>query len=131
MIAVALVLHYLADFLLQPRWMAKEKSIKFRVLLQHLSIHSLVFSIGLAPFGLYNALIFSGWNIIFHGIIDWYIWRGYKSFVLWRLKKGRDISLMVNQEWRYWEDKWFYDTIGFDGLLHALTLVLLSNMLFN
>jgi hypothetical protein len=31
--------------------------------------------------------------------------------------------------WKYWEDHWFFTTIGFDQLLHGLTLIYLAGAL--
>ena len=36
------------------------------------------------------------------------------------------IALQENiKNYKYWEDHWFYTTIGFDQLLHSATIILL------
>lgn len=141
-------LHFLADFILQPREMGKKKSSDFRWLFGHLSIQFLVF------------LPFVGWrlsamNALIHGIIDRNIWRGYKIFAGFRVKKlvdeqeryyreinqlkpidspeeekviehfRKNWTLHQIQGFQFWEDHWFYVTIGFDQFLHAATLLYL------
>jgi hypothetical protein len=146
----ALICHYVGDFLLQSREMGQKKSTDFGVLLDHLSILFRTFCIGMIPsltWHLYSmhpdlglmyatltavilSLILSGGNTIVHGMIDGTIWTLYKVDVKRRLMKkiykyGGNSS-MLDQEiagFRYYEDKRFYDTIGADQLLHALTIV--------
>ena len=106
-------LHFVADFLLQSRKMGKEKSEKFPVLLQHLSIQFIVFSV--FTFNLKFALL----NTLVHGIIDWNIWKFYKYTVYFRDKTA------TKETWKYWEDHIFYTIIGLDQYLHSLTLIVL------
>lgn len=115
MLAKLLVIHYVADFLLQPREMGKKKSSEPKWLAGHLLIQFLCF------------LPFAGWlfallNCAVHGIIDWYIWRAYKYSVL---KRFPDAGV----DYKYYEDHLFYSTIGFDQLLHGLTLFYLAGYL--
>jgi hypothetical protein len=131
-----LVLHYVADFLLQPREMGKKKSQELKWLFGHLAIQATIF------------LPFTSWqfalaNAAVHGVIDWNIWRGYKYLVMKRIydKDGNlyvygvsegkpHHSLMSDAgEWRFWEDHFFYSTIGLDQLLHAVTLIILAGKL--
>jgi hypothetical protein len=118
--------------------MGKKKSIELPWLYKHLTIQYSVFFIGLIFFiGPVNALLFSVWNIVAHGIIDWNIWKLYKLSVYKRLvaeaNEFKNISLKEKEawivesgkNWQYWEDHWFYATIGFDQLLHAITIILL------
>ena len=124
-ISVALLLHYGLDFLLQPRWMAKDKSWRLEVLL----LHGLVLVGGFAPvFG----LAFAVWNAVIHCLIDWWVWRIYRKTVVHRILRqsgsARGYAGTIGN-WKYYEDKMFYDFIGADQLLHVLTLVgLLSAM---
>jgi hypothetical protein len=151
LIAWMLVLHFIADFILQPRTMGKKKSENIYWLIGHLLIQFFVMALGLvhvvghtkgADIALANAFV--------HGLIDWYIWKGYKLVALWKIKKEAaktvDYRLandtrfkdevrenMIADEvkfqaphWKYWEDHWFFVTIGLDQLLHALTLIALA-----
>jgi hypothetical protein len=130
--AKLLALHFTADFLLQPREMGKKKSSHLSWLAGHLAIQWTIFA-------LFTNWQFATANALIHGVIDWNIWRGYKWFVGQRLYDGfgnKWKSLMQGKphhslmsdggEWQFWEDHWFYATIGFDQLLHAITLAYLA-----
>lgn len=131
-------LHFIADFLLLSREMGKKKSEDVKVLLEHLGIQFLVMFIGLMFVAIPSiAFSISLLNIVFHGLIDWNIWRLYKKFAHYRIKKGIDKHLQVSygtreghvNEWKYYEDHWFYATIGFDQFLHVSTLVMILEIL--
>jgi hypothetical protein len=151
-----LVLHFIADGLLQSREIGKKKSIEFKWLLRHLMIQVAVFFIGIGLFlvtsiytsaqiplffitlySLYKGIMFALWNAIIHGIIDWHIWRGYKLLVMKRIQKNPDHELLADDPydkanpWKYWEDKFFYDTIMLDQLLHGITIVGLALWMFS
>jgi len=128
---LSFVLHFIADFLLQSRDMGKNKSSKPLVLAQHVGIQISVVFFGLLPFvGLTKSAEISVLNGLIHGLIDWNIWRAYKHMVERRLyaagptgPRGDPAHLLwVNDSWQYWEDHWFYATIGLDQLLHVSTL---------
>jgi hypothetical protein len=142
MIAKLLVLHFIADFILQSREMGKKKSSEWRWLLAHLSIQFGIFLFVGWKFALANALV--------HGLIDWNIWKLYKLSAHLRINKRVDLVYLVKfmeegkhpkpsfkknlykkevAGWQYWEDHLFYTTIGFDQLLHGLTLYYLAGFL--
>lgn len=135
-----MVLHFVADFILQSREMGKKKSSELKWLAYHLAIQFTVFCLVGWKFALANALI--------HGVIDWHIWKGYKIIAHYRLMRRADLSSWMNgnlniphevrraekygellKDFQYWEDHWFYTTIGFDQLLHMSTLVILAHYL--
>jgi len=120
-IAKLFVLHFVADFILQSREMGKKKSSEWRWLAAHLAIQFTVFLLVGWKFALANALI--------HGIIDKNIWNLYKLSVLWRCPEFAKISTEDQAAFPFWEDHLFYATIGFDQLLHALTLIYLAGYL--
>ena len=134
MIIYLFFLHFVSDFILQSREMGKKKSEDFFWLLNHILIILCVFSFGL----LFTNLKFVFINAIIHGIIDWNIWKLYKYFVMRRLYAPGPSSpendpahpLMVKETWKYWEDSWFYATIGLDQLLHFTTIVILYEWMF-
>lgn len=133
MIAKLLILHFIADFVLQTRDMGTKKSSEWRWLLAHLAVQFVIF----APF---TSVLFALANCAVHGVIDVSLWNIYK----WTVKKRIHIDEHGNQchslltdrdtnfippkepQWRFWEDSMFFMTIGFDQLLHGLTLVILA-----
>lgn len=133
LIAKLLLLHFIADFALQPREMGAKKSSDWRWLAAHLVIQFIVF----APF---TSIWFALANCAVHGVIDATLWKGYKWSVMKRIYKdssGRDCHSLpsdpdnsfhppVPGQWRFWLDHWFFFTIGLDQLLHGLTLVTLA-----
>jgi hypothetical protein len=123
------ILHFVADGLLQPRWMGKGKSDNFDILFMHISIIYAVITIGmffLVPFKI--ALAVGAVNAILHMLIDATIWKLYKAITKLRLHGIGELTyhqkLEITKLFKYWEDKLFYDTIMADQLLHSLTLVL-------
>lgn len=129
MIAFSIILllfilsEYVGDFLLQPREMALKKSESLWWNFLHcLIVGSTISAMGLIAFyltgGAYTVLLtlcmVAPVYAIFHGIQDWYIWKWYKSTAK---NKGEDF--------KYWEDKNFYNTIGLDRTLHMITGVVL------
>jgi len=104
--------HFVGDWWFQSRWMATNKSSNKSVLLQHILIVTAFISIPVlfyVPFT--QAVLLLIVNGILHGLIDWNIWRGYKS--------------KVPTDFEYWKDKRFYDTIASDQLLHIVILLIL------
>lgn len=151
-IATLLMVHFVADFLLQSREMGTKKSSELKWLMAHLAIQFIAFVIILSPLYGLTGIVFAALNAVIHGVIDWNIWRGYKWSVARRLydeqgnpwvegkSKGFPLHSLMSDvdhsfippqppQWRYWLDHWFYATIGFDQLLHALTLILLAGIL--
>lgn len=119
------VLHFVADFLLQSREMGRNKSKQIGWLAIHLAIQAVVFSFGLSMvIGIKSATWFAVINTAIHGLIDWNIWRLYVKSVIWRRSRDGSFKLVDNQ-YPYWEDPVFYATIGFDQMLHFLTLAVL------
>lgn len=138
-------LHFIADFLLQDRETAKNKSSDFVALMRHLLMIYFVFLFGTLPWlGLPAAIYLSIVNVVIHGLIDAVIWKGYawtvyrrrKSIAIregWNKKteifsyldntRKKEAIAYLKKNFKYWEDSWFYSTIGLDQLLHFATLV--------
>lgn len=147
--------HFVSDFIFQSREMGKQKSEKFTVLFDHLSIITTgMLAAGILVFrDLQDAAIFAVVNSIVHGVIDWNIWKLYKIYAMGRIKNDAqeianayglsgtgktkeqvrqekmDILMQARLEFKYWDDHWFYVTIGFDQFLHAATIVILYGWL--
>jgi Protein of unknown function (DUF3307) len=130
-IAVLLATHFVADFVLQSREMGKNKSSNFNYLFIHLFIQMISFLIVVAFINADVAVEFAISNAAIHGVIDWNIWRLYKAYAYKRIKQNPQHPLLTGnpaEPWKYWEDHMFYTTIGFDQLLHGLTIVLLAGV---
>lgn len=131
-----MILHFVADFVFQSREMGQKKSSEFRWLFKHLTIQWLFFAFGLVYFvGPVVAISFATLNCLVHGLIDWNIWNLYKLSAYKRIKAEADEFHNLSEadrnawiaesgkNWQYWNDHWFYTTIGFDQLLHGLTII--------
>ena len=106
-----LAAHYLGDFIMQPREMATKKSEDMDVLWDHVCTYGValvpaVFVSGFESKHPLHMITFMFINMMLHGIIDWNIWRWYK--------KGAPK--------RFWEDRWFWSTVGLDQTLHIMIL---------
>ena len=164
-LALVFILHFIADWALQSKEMSRNKCLKLKVLLQHASIHLVVFSIGLLLITtLKFALTFALVNAVVHAFVDWYLWRAYKVSVIlrrhllipkekweeWGLipkrgsfsgfdsqvkeltstNHGSKIMDYLVREFKYWEDYVFTFMLGFDQMLHAVTLVIIFALMF-
>ena len=104
-LSLLLVLHFIADFVLQSDHVAKNKSKDNKILLYHVSIYSLPFMLLISPlYGLINGMI--------HFCVDYFT------------------SRLTSKLWDSGKTHLFFVTIGFDQLLHILTLVWTYNLLF-
>ena len=97
--------HWVADFVFQSDWMAQNKSKSWKALLIHCGCYGgIIASMTLSPiFGLLNALI--------HIPVDY-------------------ITSRINS--KLWADKkvhWFFVSVGFDQLIHFITLILTYQLL--
>lgn len=127
--------HYLADFLFQSREMGKKKSEDLKVLAEHGTIIFAVFFLFGTLFLDKSMVLFSLIYAVIHCLQDGLIWRGYKALVKYHIKYAYHDYWAVEDEsvekgfkdWKYWEDKRFYDTIGLDQTLHAITILLVYN----
>lgn len=137
-------LHLLADFILQPREMGRKKSDNLIYLAGHVLIQYLVFLLGLIVAyhyeflpvqSKYEARVFiNGFalaNAAIHGLIDGITWNLYKFSVV--LRKPKQLFGRPTQGdkpvFKYWEDHYFYLTIGIDQFLHISTIVLVFELI--
>lgn len=104
LVALVLVSHFLADFVLQTRWMAENKSKSDRALLIHIIEYGLVTTLVLVPFGV--SPLFVAMNTSMHLGVDAITSR---------------LSSHYHQQKR---TKAFWVTIGADQTLHGLCFVL-------
>lgn len=114
-----LFLHYLSDWILQPRYIAENKSSNNFVLLIHCSIIFICFFLGLIfIIPIKHLFIVCLLNSLLHFIIDKYVWSLYKYI---NRSKSKDF-IKYNL---YAKDYWFYFTIAIDSLLHITIILLL------
>ena len=127
-LAWLLVTHFIADFLLQSREIAKGKSEKLALLMQHASV---IFIFTAASVSLLSIVLwtnFYNWSIwlfalvysVIHAVQDWFIWRLYKRIIKKEAKK-----LVMPETFAYWEDSKFYAFIGLDQILHIFIMLYL------
>ena len=95
-LSVIYTLHFIADFILQSDYVAQNKSKNNWVLIQHGFIYSL-------PFILISPL-YAVANGVIHIFVDYFT------------------SRVSSKLWAQGKVHWFFVTIGFDQLLHILTL---------
>lgn len=98
-------LHWVADFVLQSRRVAEEKSKHPDALFEHVGIYSLTLFAGLVWIDLLLALQLSMTNGVCHWIID------YIS------------SKMTTHFYTYKKMHEFWITVGFDQFLHSAILI--------
>ena len=123
-IITLMIVHVIFDWLLQDRETAQNKSHNFKYLFPHLFI----IYIGLMSWALFiegfthkEAFIFSVGNCVLHGLVDWYIWKIYAHTVKQRFD---NLELFT-----YYDDRWFYNFIALDQLLHGLCYVSLYSLI--
>jgi len=123
-------LHFLADFVLQPREMGRQKSSNMKYLSAHIAIQIAVFLLGLWPIiGFKMALMMALGNGAIHGVIDALIWKGY-AYSVWMRRRHTGCTVrQLKLSWKYWDDHYFYLTIGLDQFLHMSTIVLVWSLL--
>lgn len=137
-------LNYVADYLLQTREMGQKKSSNLVFLSAHIFVIFVVILLGSTPmFGFAQALKFSFWNAATHFFVDLVYWNLYGLIVLTRENEfGSDIghlfknfkhykNKLIEQGYKYWEDKKFFDTIGIDCHTHLYLLVLVYFLVIN
>lgn len=95
-ILLILVIHFLADFVLQSDWMAHNKAKDWKVL----SAHVVVYTVCLSPFGFAFSLI----NGLLHFVTD--------------AISSRATAYL----WQKQERHWFFVVIGLDQLVHYTCL---------
>ena len=102
-----LILHFLGDWLFQPRRIATRKSREPKALAKHMIIYGL-FMCGLLyvmPWDIW--FVWFGLNIVVHTAQDWYWYRIAPVIMSWP-----DDNPVVNN--------WIWVAVGFDQLLHYL-----------
>ena len=119
LLAYLITAHFIGDYYLQTRRVAMEKSKDPGVMGMHGFFLLIPFVIVAVAFFSLKVLVFALVYVVIHCFQDWFIWRSYKRKVE---NKGLTFE--------YWKDKEFYDTIGLDGWLHIMTILVLYRLFF-
>ena len=107
-VLILIILHFIADFILQTDWQAKNKSTNNIALLKHTRNYSCVFLFlyFITPLSFNNTLSFIGVTFVLHTLTD-YITSRISSYFF---KKGDNHN--------------FFVVIGADQVLHYFQLIL-------
>ncbi len=117
--ALLLGSHFVGDWVLQSHNMASKKSKDWGILALHVAIHTAVVTVIplifwiLGAFSIINVLLYFVFNYVVHFIID-------------AITSRINSKLWMKQDWHN-----FFVMIGFDQLLHALTLLFSMAVLIN
>lgn len=120
------VAHFVGDFLLQSDWMALNKSKNTSALTTHCVIYSLCF----LPFGILFTLV----TFLLHFIVD--AITSKMTSKLWFIDTGpvkAEALRTTLYEWatiRWDRRHWFFVMIGFDQLIHYVSLWVTVKLLF-
>lgn len=114
-IIIVLFIHTIADFFLQTKEMAMNKSSSNKALLKHVYVYTLPWLIGLFFFDMYNVLLFIFITFICHFVTDYITSRFTKKYY---------------QDNRMYGFPGFWTTIAIDQFLHILQLILTYNFIF-
>jgi hypothetical protein len=132
-----LLVHFIADFVLQTNEQASRKSTSIWYLLEHTISYSLTFwlAIGIVEGFTMKALEFYGITFVLHTATDYVTSRGTKK--LWgNVTKWADEFTKTNYRLEYVKVKHanavhnFFILIGFDQFLHFTQLMLTYYLLF-
>ena len=113
-ILTLLLLHLIGDYVIQTRWMARNKSSDYAVLLVHAVVYGLVFQ----PFGIFYAWV----NAVLHGCTDGITSRATKFF--W--KRSQEVS----NPYRKWDEWKTFLVMGLDQFVHVSCLVITFHWMF-
>lgn len=97
-------LHWIADFILQSDWMARNKSSSNKALALHAAVYSIPFLI----IGFWYAVV----NGILHSLVDYFT------------------SRESSKRWQSGEVHNFFVVVGLDQFIHMCTLVVTYYILF-
>lgn len=108
-----LLLHFFADFVLQSRWMADNKSRNVEALTLHVFVYSLTLWVGawiMLAFDYWDVILVSRFALL-NFVVHWIIDKTTSRFTQWAWFEKKDVHL-------------FFCIVGLDQFLHAATLLI-------
>lgn len=118
-ILIILFLHWIADFVLQTKDQAQNKSSSWRALTDHTSYYSLVFIAASIFYAIFVSPNVIGCKMIMFGFITWPIHTAIDYY-----------TSRVNKElWGSLKFHEFFVSVGFDQFLHIAQLLLTYKLL--
>ena len=114
MVLIILFLHWIADFVLQTDWMAKNKWKDPDALLSHVFVYTTVFF----AFSYILGLVYSDMAWLLYGLLV-----GLLHFFT-----DKYTSKWTHKLWEGKKVHWFFVVIGFDQLLHFAQLLILFKL---
>ncbi len=117
-----LIIHFIADFIVQTEWQAQNKSSNIYALIAHVITYSLCW----IPFVMYyNLHWFVTMTFIIHLITDYFTSRLNKKLIPERQFEGVKLDGIRKYSFPYGENFHnFFVGVGFDQLLHYTQLIL-------
>lgn len=118
------LIHFIADFMFQTRNMGRKKSKNIYWLISHIIVYTFITTIlwalflGLFEQSLSTLLLFVLITFSTHFFTDYFTSKLSGLCYLRMLDKTNDVKKRNLYEWAFWS------TIGFDQLIHNLTLIL-------
>ena len=121
-----LFFHWVADFICQTRWMADNKSKCWSALCVHVMVYTAVLGFGL--FGL--SIVGDNFNLNVHlGEPAKIIWFLFLNMIFHWMTDGIT-SKITSYFWSKQNVHAFFCTVGFDQMIHTITLLYTSYWLF-
>lgn len=120
-----MIIHWVADFVIQTREEAKNKSTSNKYLLLHTVKYSLLY-ISFFPLIGRGVFLFIGITFITHTIIDYFTSR-VNGFFWTKREMFKDIDEDLSDGWEHL----FWCNIGFDQCLHIIQLIITYTMIEN
>jgi len=108
-----IICHFLSDWVLQPRSIAKNKSVSIEAMLKHIAIIYVTFSILGFFYGVHHGLIV--FNAAMHAVCDLNIWTAFREI------RGPFTEEYIEKN-LYADDYWFYFCIAVDQTIHLCIL---------
>lgn len=112
---ILLVVHWIADFVLQTHWQASNKSKNNEALLRHVGVYTLALAS-------YTAIVVTPWFVTGVYFISL---NGILHFITDYITSRMSSKLYVKQDWHN-----FFVVIGLDQLIHQFTLGLTMLWIF-